>query len=209
MSDTVTLAQAIARLREFDRKGLRDATKSAFYRALQIGRQRAVATLGRTQLGRMVQRRGDVALELGLKSRAKKWKVDGALGSLKRSTIPLIVRRAEMTPGHAGIGLRSGLEAMGFAALIESGGRTKPHQINRIRLAGYSRKADTRAKQVAGGPPLTFQVGGKWVSPRVVRHPGSHVPRNPFLGTGAEAAARALPGEFERSLLQAVQKAGL
>ena len=209
MNDTVTLAQAIARLREFDRKGLRDATKGAFYRALQVGRQRALAALRRTQLGKMVERRGEVQLQLGLKSRSKRWKGAETLAALKESTIPLIVRRSEMTPGHAGIGLRSGLEAMGFAALIESGGRTKPHQIKRIRLGGYSKRRNTRTKQVAGQPPLTFQVGGKWVSTRVVSHPGSRVPRNPFLGTGAAAAASAVPAEFERLLTQAVQKAGL
>jgi hypothetical protein len=209
VSDAVTVRGAIDRLRDFDRKELRQATASAFYRALDLGRQRALAALRRTQIGQMVERRGNVQLQLGLKSRSKRWKSAGALAGLKQSTIPLIVRRSELTPGHAGVGLRSGLETMGFAALIETGGRTRSHQIKRIRLGGYSRSRGARARQVAALPPMTFQVGGRWVSKRVVTHPGSRIPRNPFLGTGAAAAERALPGEFEQALAQAVQRAGL
>jgi hypothetical protein len=209
VSATVTVRGAIDRLRDFDRQGLRKATTSAFYRALSVGRERALAALRRTQLGKMVERRGNVQLQLGLKSRSKRWKSSSALAGLKESTIPLIVRRSEVTPGHAGIGLRGGLETMGFAALIESGGRTKSHQIKRIRLGGYSRGRTTRAKQVAALPPMTFQVGGRWISKRVVTHPGSRVPRNPFLATGASAAERALPGEFETAVAEAVQKVGL
>lgn len=209
MSGFVTIGQAVKRMQQFERKGLQEASRVAFYRALDVGRQRALAALRRTQLGQMVERRGKVQLQLGLKSRSKRWKTTSALAGLEASTIPLIVRRAEMTPGHAGIGLRSGLETMGFAALIETGGRTKSHQIKRIRLGGYSRNRGARARQVQGLPPMTFQVGGRWVSKRIVTHPGSRVPRNPFLATGASAAEQALPGEFERALPRAVEKAGL
>lgn len=206
---TVTIGEAVRRLREFDRKGLREATATAFYRALDVGRQRALAALRRTQLGQMVERRGQVQLQLGLNSRSKRWKSAGALAGLSASTIPLIVRRSEVTPGHAGIGLRGGLEAMGFAALIETGGRTKSHQIKRIRLGGYSRNRGARARQVQGLPPMTFQVGGRWVSKRIVTHPGSRVPRNPFLSSGASAAERALSDEFARAIPKAIEKAGL
>lgn len=205
----VTIGEALKRFQEFDRKGLREATSTAFYRALDVGRKRALAALRRTQLGQMVERRGQVQLQLGLKSRSKRWQSAGALAGLSASTIPLIVRRSEVTPGHAGIGLRGGLETMGFAALIETGGRTKSHQIKRIRLGGYSRNRGARARQVQGLPPMTFPIGGRWVSKRIVTHPGSRVPRNPFLSTGAAAAAQALPAEFERALPRAIEKAGL
>lgn len=196
----VTVRQAIERLRQFDRKGLYEIARRAFYRALAVGRREALAELRRTDIGKMVQRRGNVLLELGTRSRSKRWKSDQSLASLRESTIPLIVRRSEMTTGHAGLGLRAGLEASGFAALIATGGRTKSHQIKRIRLGGYSRGRTTRAKQVAAQPPLTFQVGNRWVSPRIVTHPGSRVPRNPFLEHGAHAAAGALPEAFETEL---------
>lgn len=201
----VTVSQAIERLQQFDRKGLYEIARRAFYRALDVGRRDALAELQRTKLGEMVQRRGNVILQLGI-SKSKYFTIRQA-DAWKASTIPLIVRRSEMTTGHAGLGLSAGLEAAGFAALIATGGRTKSHQIKRIRFGGYSRGRTTRAKQVAAQPPLTFQVGGRWVSTRIVTHPGSRVPRNPFLEHGAHAAASVLPEAFETELGRGLEDA--
>ena len=206
MSDrAVTVREAIQRMQQFDRKGLYQIMRRAFYRALAVGRRDALAELQRTRLGEMVQRRGNVMLQLGI-SKSKYFTIRQA-DAWKASTIPLIVRRSEMTSGHAGLGLRAGLEAAGFAALIAVGGRTKSHQIKRIRFGGYSRGRTTRAKQVAAQPPLTFQVGGRWVSTRIVTHPGSRVPRNPFLEHGAHAAADALPEAFEDEFSRGIEGA--
>lgn len=209
MSAPVSVREAIARLQAFDRVGLRQATERAFYRSLDVGRRSAVSTLKRSTIGSMVERRGHVQLHLGRSSK-KRFTASQMLG-LRESTIPLIVRRMPVERGISGVSVsyRAGLETTGFAALIESGGRTKSHQIKRIRLGGYSRKRATRQRQVEALPPMTFQIGGKWVSKRIVTHPGSKVPRNPFLASGASAAQRALPTLYERSLAEELAKARL
>jgi hypothetical protein len=56
---------------------------------------------------------------------------------------------------------------------------------------------------------MTFQIGGRWVSARVVTHPGSRVPRNPFLETGARATEDALNQELGRALAESMKTAGL
>jgi hypothetical protein len=209
VTGSLTLPQAIARLRYFDEEALTKALKGGFYQALSVGRQAALAELRHTELGKMVQRRGEVQLQLGMRSRSKKWSSPATLAMLQQSVIPLIVRRDEMKQSLRGGGLRSGLVANGFAALIAAGGRTKAHQIKRIRLGGYSRRLGTRAKQVEALPPLTFQIGGRWVSKRVVSHPGSRVPRVAFLETGARATEQALPEHLTAAIGSAMREAGL
>lgn len=207
MSGVVSIGEGIAKLRDFDKRILQRSIKQAFYRALDIGRHRAIDQLRRTKIGAMVQRRGNVQLQLGLSSR-KRYS-QAALNAMRESIIPLIVRRSEMKQVYFGTTLRGGLETEGFASLIETGGRTKSHQIKRIREGGYSKRRATRAKQVAGLPPMTFQIGGRWVSARVVTHPGSRVPRNPFLETGARATEDALNQELGRALAESMKTAGL
>jgi hypothetical protein len=206
MSGVVSLGTGIAMIRAFDDHKLQQSIKRAFYRALDIGRHKAIDQLRRTKIGAMVQRRGNVQLQLGLSSK-KKYSRE-ALSAMRESIIPLIVRRSEMQQ-RDNFGLRGGLETEGFASLIETGGRTKSHQIKRIREGGYSRRRDTRQKQVNALPPMTFQIGGRWVSTRVVTHPGSRVPRNPFLETGAKAAEDALNQELGRALAESLKTAGL
>lgn len=203
---TVTTRQAIERWKEFDRVGFRKAVARAFYRSLDRGRQSGLAALKRSTVGQMVDRRGQVQLQLGLASR-KKFSA-AQLAGLASSTIPLVLRRLKVQPSMSG-GFIGGLETMGFAALIEAGGRTASHQIKRIRLGGYSRRFATRARQVEAQPPLTFQVGGRWVTKRVVSHPGSRIPRTPFMNTATHAAALALGPEYERSIGEEIAKAGI
>lgn len=206
MSGVVSLGEGIAMIRAFDDHKLQQSIKRAFYRALNIGRHKAIDQLRRTKIGAMVERRGNVQLQLGLSSK-KKYSQE-ALNAMRESIIPLIVRRSEMKQ-RDNFGLLGGLETEGFASLIETGGRTKSHQIKRIREGGYSRRRETRQKQVNALPPMTFQIGGRWVSKRVVTHPGSRIPRNPFLETGAKAAQDALTQELGRALAESVKTAGL
>lgn len=208
MSAAVTLSEGIVKLRAFDTKILQQSIKQAFYRAMDIGRHAAIDRLRRTKIGAMVQRRGNVQLQLGLKSK-KRYSQD-ALNALRESIIPLIVRRSEMKQRYTGAyRYTAGLETEGFAALIEQGERTKAHTIKRIREGGYSRSHGKARKQVNALPPMTFQVGGRWVSKRVVSHPGSRVPRNPFLETGARATQAALEEQLGKSFAEALTKAGL
>jgi hypothetical protein len=216
VSESATIGQAIQRLRQFSEYAWIEASRGAIRRALGKGRRKAVDELKKARIGRMVERRGLVQLDLAkAKNRAAKGTYSRQdLSAIRKSQIPLVVKvskiaeRNDWSTGRRSIA--TGLETMGFAALIERGGRTKPHAIQPIRLEGYSRRADIRAAQTAKSTArLTFPIGGRWVSPKVVRHPGSAVPRNPFIETGAHEAERVLGDELESGLEAAAAKAGL
>lgn len=204
---SVTIQEAIRRLKTLDSSGLPRATKSAIYRSLAAGRERALDVLAKTTMGQAVRRRGDVQLRLA----------GNLIGPLRggrptgASSIPLIVQRVDVKESGMLSGRRymAGLRTMGFAALLEAGGRTKAHTIKPIRLGGYSRKRRERVKQLLAEQPMRFRIGGRWVTARIVTHPGSRVPRNPFLRTGVSAAERELPAQFDRAIGDAIKAAGL
>jgi hypothetical protein len=57
--------------------------------------------------------------------------------------------------------------------------------------------------------PMRFQIGGRWVSMRIITHPGSRVPRTPFMSSGGAAATQALSPEFARAVGEEIRQAGL
>lgn len=206
----MTIDEGIRVLKRFGVEGLPRATKRAIYRALDAGRKKSLDALTRSTIGQMTRRRADVQLRLAGKF----------IGPIRggRPTegthIPLIVQRLPIAETFASgsIGVRvyrSGLRTMGFAALIESGGKTKAHQIKPIRLGGYSRKRGERIRQVLAEQPMRFQIGGRWVSMRIITHPGSRVPRTPFMASGGAAATQALSPEFSRAVGEEIRQAGL
>lgn len=208
-SSGVNVAEAIARLRAFSEELFVKTTTNAIRRAMSAGRKTAADRLAKAAIGIAVARRSRV-----LRQQAKGLGLSGApLSGLSKSGIPLIVKRGKLEmKNDFGSGQRSwsgSIQTMGFAALIEMGGRTKPHQIKAIRLGGYSRRRSVRARQVAEGARLLFPVGGRWVSPKLVTHPGSRVPRNPFMEEGGRRAEAVLGDELEKGLAQAIEKAGL
>lgn len=208
-SSGVSVAQAMARLRAFSEELFVKTTTNAIRRAMSAGRKTAADRLARSTIGAAVSRRGRV-----LHQQAKAGGLQGGrLSGFAKSGIPLIVKRGKLeVKNDFGSGQRSwsgSIQTMGFAALIESGGRTKPHQIKPIRLGGYSRRRSVRARQIAEGARLLFPVGGRWVSPKLVTHPGSRVPRNPFMEEGGRRAEAVLEDELAKGLAQAIEKAGL
>lgn len=207
----VTIQEAVTRLKAFGSDALPKATRGAIYRALDAGRKRALDTLARSTMGTMVRRRADVQMTL---RGAFIGPTFGPRGGGALSSIPLIVQRLPVQESYASgrLGIRtysSGLRTMGFAALIEQGGKTKRHTIKPIRAEGYARARGKRIKQLLAERPMRFRIGGRWVAVRLVNHPGSRVPRTPFMATGGAAAQQALPREFERSVGEALRGGGL
>lgn len=84
----------------------------------------------------------------------------------------MITRTPVSIKGNRFVG---GLKAQGFAALQEGGGRTKPHRIPKGGEAMQSFQG-------------TNVFSGKQVFTKVVNHPGSAVPRYPFLQKAMERA---------------------
>jgi hypothetical protein len=210
--DTVTITEAVRRLEEWDRKAVPVAFKRAFYRAMDEGRKVAVERLLLTKLGTLgknIRRRGTRRIELAFQ-RPGHYTME-EMQAIEANVIPLIVQRAEVRERmfSGGKSLTGGLETTGFAALIEKGGRTKSHQIKRIRYSGWARKRSTRLAQLLTSGYLKFQVGGRWVSTRMVTHPGSKVPRNPFLEAGAARVEGSLAVQLERSMVDSIREAGL
>lgn len=208
----VTIQEAVTRLKAFGSDALPRATRAAIYRALNAGRTRALDTLARSTMGTMVRRRADVQMKL------RGAFIGPTFGSREGgalSSIPLIVQRLPIEESYASgrLGIRtysSGLRTMGFAALIEQGGTTKRHMIKPIRAEGYSGKSRRlRIKQLLAERPMRFRIGGRWVAVRLVNHPGSRVPRTPFMASGGAAAQQALPREFDRSVGDALRSGGL
>lgn len=209
MSVTVTVPEAISKLRAFSEDAWVAVARSAISRAVGAGRKQALDRLKRSTVGRAVARRGKVAAR---QAKALGWsKADIAF--TKKTGIPLIVKKSPLKERNdLGAGRRTfsgGIETMGFAALIETGGRTKSHSIKPIRAEGYSRKRSKRAAQLAAAGHLTFQIGGRWVSVKTVTHPGSRIPRNPFMESAGRKAEDVLGPELEIGLQKAAVKLGL
>jgi len=88
---------------------------------------------------------------------------------------------------------KAGWTISGLPALVEVGGRTKPHRIARH-----------------DGKPLRIRVGGgRWVTVKQVQHPGSRINARPFLAPTARAMQPAGLAELEASLVKAAQNVGI
>jgi hypothetical protein len=213
VSDTLTVTQGIARLRAFGEDHFVKAVRAAIQRAMGRGRTRAAQILKKSTVGQAVSRRGRVRARLARGGYFGRKATRTELSAIRKNVIPLIVTRSKVRERlDFAKGTRSwssGLETRGFAALIETGGRTKSHPIKPLRAEGYSRKRAVAAAQLAAAGRLTFPIGGRWVSPKIVTHPGSRVPRNPFIASGAAHAQEQLEPQLEQGISDAVKKAGL
>ena len=209
-SEAVTLPQAIARLRAFDEDHFVKAATNAIRRAMSAGRSHAYELVTKSKVGQQVARLGTVRRGL---AKAQGGFTRSQLSAIKGNVIPLIVKRGklelreDLASGRRS--WRGSLVTEGFAALIETGGKTKPHAIKPIRLGGYSRKRSKRAQQLAQAGYLTFLVGGRWVSKKTVTHPGSKIPRNPFMEKGGARAESVMTQQLETGISDAIKKAGL
>jgi hypothetical protein len=172
----VTLEQAIAAFRNFNERLYVREVKNAIRRAGNKGRREALERLSSRGLGRVLAN-----LHGGRKIFTQRH------GKTATGVPPLIVNlsRVRVQGQAGGRTFETGLKASGMAALIEQGGRTRPHTI----------QARRGVKLYAGGRP--------------VRHPGSRVPRNPFLDAGGRVAEMSLGRELEDGIVRAAREAGI
>lgn len=105
-------------------------------------------------------------------------------------TPPLIVRAKRVTV--SGDTYQTGIATSGVAALIETGGRLRAHEIT-----------PKRAKRLA------FQIEGRWTFPKVVHHPGAVVKRESFLDDAGRVAETEIQRALEEGIEKAVSEAGL
>lgn len=145
---------------------------NALRRATNYWRNLAFSIFARRGLGRVF---GNGSAVLGKKIAAG--------GATKQARV--IIKREP--PKKTGEGrYTSGLRLRGFAALVEGGGKTKPHEIKtRSRILAY-----------------TGRAGDKRFA-RSVKHPGSVIPRNPFV----EEAAREAEPRFVQEMTVARDRA--
>lgn len=95
-------------------------------------------------------------------------------GALTGSIEGFLERSASRTAGGEAVGvLKAGKR---YASFVEGG--TAPHTITPKK-----------------GGPLTFEVGGEWVSTREVKHPGTR--EMPFMGPAVLKAERVIEVEAE------------
>jgi hypothetical protein len=150
----VTPLEMASKLRELaGEKGLKKVISNGMRRGLRVGKKVALKTLRGSGVGRAL------------------WIKRGSGVAPVKVSYPN-VRQSRNT-------YTSALQEKGMAALIEKGGRTRPHREKR------------------------------WGRPETMLHPGSIVPSNPHLEAAAAAAASAIPGEIETGFAQALQKLGL
>jgi len=198
---TVTLPEAMKRLREFSEKRFISAVRKT------IGEAQRTAVDDSYQWARVS---GSVAR--ALERRLMKWGESG--------TPPLLVwgqKRIKMTEDFS-TGQRKfsgSISTGGIGRLIQIGGRTKPHIIDPVQGgSGYMNRQKSRDRRqrladlAASGQRLLFRgKNGHWYSPRMVRHPGSKLARNPFLEKGAMGVNRTMDQRLEVHIMDAARRA--
>lgn len=158
-------------------KEIQNESVKALRRATHAWRKRAFQIFSQRGLGRVF---GDEAVLGTANQRA----------STKQARV--IIQRDRVRKTGDGL-FTTGLRLRGFAALVEGGGRTRPHEIR------------ARSGSVLGVPPqgLGTDARGKPIfATRVNQRMGARIPRNPFV----EAAGRQSQDEFKRQMEIAVQR---
>lgn len=198
---SVTLPEAMKRLREFSEKRFITAAKKA------VGEAQRTAVDDAYQWAKVG---GSVARALS--ERLQKWGGSGTppilVWGMKRLKVANDFSSGQRT-------ISGGIYTGGMGALIQRGGRTKPHIIDPVQGgAGYMNRQKSKDRRqrlsdlAASGQRLLFRSkSGGWVSPRMVRHPGSRLARNPFLEKGAMGVNATLDQRLERHVMDAARRA--
>jgi hypothetical protein len=117
-----------------------------------------------------------------------------------------------------GTGLLVTAKLRGFAALVEKGGSTKPHEITGRRVGVMRRYSNPKQ-----GPLMPFREGGgrrraivgtltfmgrsgHLVSPKAVNHPGSRFPKDDFYGRAWPTLTVVLQAEIEKGYQKLAEK---
>lgn len=143
----------------------------AVRRGLKPGREFALQELRGTRLGQAI---------FGNRKKAAK-------GMVRQNLIGSSARRRSETV------FEGSLRAKGLAALIEKGGKTKPHKIKAWRGKFLVFKATGRS-----GGFLGLRKRSGLIAVPAVNHPGAPVPREPFLRRSMERAAPKIRAEVSR-----------
>lgn len=162
-------------LRRWDQRARRKAITLGARAGLRIAYRDATKRFASRGLGRRIWGRD----------------VTGAGGIRKRSNLGAFVRlqRVKWIPR----GLVSAIHLKGLAAMVEMGGRTKPHQIP---------KRPTR-------DVLAFVSGGTTVFARKVQHPGAAVSRDPFARPALESNAGQIAAKIDERLQASLNREGV
>ena len=140
----------------------------------------------RTLTIRGIVSKGVGAAIWGARSRTKKAK---RLTSLR----PIIKRERVKKVGESTY--IAGLQMTGLAALQETGGQTKAHEI----------KATGRGRV----PRLIFEGASGWVNKIKVSHPGSKIPARPSAAPAVPEVSAYTQEQINTGLVQAIDRAGL
>lgn len=167
MATWITPKEGAERFRKLSKEIERE-TVNGVRRAQRAWRVKAFTLFSQRGLGKVF---GESAVLGNERQRAKQAKV--------------IVKRERVRALGGGVYV-AGLLLRGFAALVEGGGRTKPHEI-----------------KAPEGSVLHFQGAEGDVFARSVKHPGGTVPRNPFVSD----AGKQSEDEFKRQMAIAAERA--
>jgi len=168
----MTPAEAARAFRLFDDKLQRKVIGNAIRRGVRAAAAAALKRVRERGLGR--------ALWTNRNSKRK-----GISG-----TPPLIVRASRVK--RSGPTWSAGITAHGVAALIQTGGRIKPHKIT-AKLAKR----------------LVFKLGDRWIATKSVRHPGASVQAQPFLEQAAREAESTVAKAGQEGIAAALREAGI
>lgn len=138
----------------------------------------------------------------------------GRGGVTKRSNLPTFIKLERLR--WFGGKLTSALKAKGIPALVEKGGRTKPHRIlpikSSVAIKSMRREARHAAlkltdEQVASGLVGVLSAGkGKGFIARYVQHPGSRIAPRPSLYPALRAHERIIVEKIDERLQRSLEQ---
>ena len=113
-------------------------------------------------------------------------KATAATAELQRHVIERVVQvKGDVVEGDVFVA-----DGVPYAAILEHGGTTAPHDIVPDK-----------------GKALAFAVGGKHVFARIVHHPGSRFPARPYLASALDDQAEAIAATLKSAAIAAAQEA--
>lgn len=163
----LTPEQMATRLRTEWPKASAEAIGKGAKRGLDYAAKLALREVQKTGLGRALIGRYGIS---GLDKLAQ--------GALRIKHVRIFISTAKLD--HRGNLYYSGLVAKGFSALIETGGKTKPHGID---ASPGKILANVKTREGFG---------------KHVHHPGSRVPREPYLERSVQAAQGRITAEIDK-----------
>lgn len=117
-------------------------------------------------------------------------KLHGQMLNRRSGRLANAVERTVETKGDSIAGQVFVNDSVRYAAILEHGGSTRPHDI-----------VPDKAKALA------FVAGGKQIFARIVHHPGSRFPARPYLASALSDEAGAIGAALKSAAIAAAQEA--